>query len=166
MSQSPKAIFHSASRFARRAKIKAKAPNRERRSRSGSCNATCFLLSSPLSHPNIHFNITELVLLRLKILGVWAAQDADHSGTGLRAADDVVAEDHAMMMPQDDDARRRSLTGLGAIIEDSVPLKEVVVGAHRLALGAEEDAGAAVAGDAIIAEAVVRILMADRDAGS
>src|SRR5262245_59183147 len=64
------------------------------------------------------------------------------------------------MVPADDDA------GLGrhAVVQDAVVLEHVAVGAHGLALVAEEHAGLAIAHNSVAAEQVIRILVPDGDA--
>src|SRR5437867_1583224 len=82
-------------------------------------------------------------------------------------ADRVVAEDKIVVGAADHDAHPRELAALPSpIVQDRVLLEEVAVGAHRFALGTEQHAGLAVAGDRVVAELVVGILVADGDAGA
>ena len=107
--------------------------------------------------------VDKLIIVGLKPVAFFGAADADASGGGFGAADSVLAEDQIIVMAANDDA---DAAFLGAVVEDAVGLEDIAVSAHRLALFAEEHAGLGVGGNEIAAEEIVRVLVADGDAGA
>lgn len=78
-------------------------------------------------------------------------------------ADGVLAENQVMMVAANDHAGP-ALSG-STVVQNAVPLEEVAVRAHRFALVAEKHTRTAVAGDDIVAESVIRVLVTDGYAG-
>src|SRR5205823_12380604 len=108
-------------------------------------------------------HVAELVLARRQPLRRFGRADAHgRPRPRLRVADHVVAEHQVVVLAADDDGRGRRLPP--AVVQHDVLLEPVAMGAHRLALVAEGDAGVVVAHDAVAAEQVVRVLVPEGDA--
>src|SRR5205823_10094092 len=108
--------------------------------------------------------IGELVLFRLEAVSDFADQKArPRDGAGM--ADDVAAEDQIVVIAANHDAGKSGVSLCRhAVVKQLIVLEYVAVGAHRLGLVAEKDAGLAVADNGVVAEKVVAVLVPDRDA--
>ena len=80
-------------------------------------------------------------------------------------ADDIAAEDQIVVIAANHDAGKSGVSLCRhAVVKQLIVLEYVAVGAHRLGLVAEKDAGLAVADNGVVAEKVVAVLVPDRDA--